>query len=62
MHYEQTLKKSYSCEGKGLHTGRVAKMTVCPAPVDTGIRFIRTDIGSDAYVDALAETYATDKA
>ena len=55
MQYQQTLKKSYSFEGKGLHTGRVAKMTVCPAPVDTGIRFIRTDIGSDAYVDALAE-------
>lgn len=30
-------------------------MTVCPAPVDTGIRFIRTDISEDAVVDALAE-------
>ncbi len=30
-------------------------MTVCPAPVDTGIRFRRTDMGEDAYVDALAE-------
>ncbi len=30
-------------------------MTVKPAPVDTGIRFRRTDIGEDAYVDALAE-------
>ncbi len=55
MQLQQTLKKSYSFEGKGLHTGRVAKMTVGPAPVDTGIRFRRTDIGEDAYVDALAE-------
>lgn len=55
MQYQQTLRKSYSFEGKGLHTGKVAKMTVCPAPVDTGIRFVRTDIGADAYVDALAE-------
>ena len=55
MQYQQTLRKSYSFEGKGLHTGAVAKMTICPAPVNTGIRFVRTDIGEDAFVDALAE-------
>jgi len=55
MQYQQTLNKSYSFEGKGLHTGKVAKMTVGPAPVDTGIVFRRTDIGHDALVEALAE-------
>lgn len=55
MQFQQTVKKSYSFEGKGLHTGRVAKMTIKPAPADTGLRFRRTDIGEDAYVDALAE-------
>ena len=30
-------------------------MTINPAPADTGIRFRRTDIGEDAYIDALAE-------
>lgn len=30
-------------------------MTINPAPADTGIRFRRTDIGEDAFVDALAE-------
>ena len=55
MQMQQTLKKSYSFEGKGLHTGRVAKMTINPAPADTGIRFRRTDIGENAYVEALAE-------
>ena len=55
MQLQQTLKRSYSFEGKGLHTGRIAKMTINPAPVDTGIRFRRTDIGEDAYVSALAE-------
>ena len=55
MQLQHTLKKSYSFEGKGLHTGRVAKMTINPAPEDTGIRFRRTDIGEDAYVPALAE-------
>ena len=55
MQYQQTLNKSYSFEGKGLHTGKVAKMTVGPAPVDTGIVFRRTDLGDDALVEALAE-------
>ncbi len=55
MQQQQTLRKSYSFEGKGLHTGRIAKMVINPAPADTGIRFRRTDIGEDAYVDALAE-------
>lgn len=49
-----TLSKEYRFEGKGLHTGRYAHVVVCPAPADTGIRFIRTDIGEDAVVDALA--------
>ena len=52
---QQTVRKSYSFEGKGLHTGKVAAMTIKPAPADTGIRFRRTDLGEDAYVDALAE-------
>ena len=55
MQLQQTLRKSYTFEGKGLHTGRVAKMTINPAPVDTGIRFRRTDLGENSYVDALAE-------
>lgn len=55
MQLQQTLVKRYSFEGKGLHTGKTAHMTINPAPVDTGIRFRRTDIGEDAFVDALAE-------
>ncbi len=52
---QQTLKKTYSFEGKGLHTGRFAHMTVGPAAPSTGIVFVRTDISSDAVVEALAE-------
>jgi UDP-3-O-[3-hydroxymyristoyl] N-acetylglucosamine deacetylase/3-hydroxyacyl-[acyl-carrier-protein] dehydratase len=54
MQFQQTLKKSYSFEGKGLHTGRYAHMTVCPAPVNTGIVFVRKD-ADNATVTALAE-------
>ena len=59
MQLQQTVKKSYSFEGKGLHTGRLAKMTINPAPADTGIRFRRTDLGEDAYIDALAENVSS---
>lgn len=55
MQFQQTVTKSYSFEGKGLHTGRTARMTVCPAPVNTGIVFRRTDLGKEALVEALAE-------
>ena len=55
MQFQQTLKRTYTFEGKGLHTGKYAKMTVCPATEDTGIVFVRTDIGQDATVAALAE-------
>ncbi|MBQ9597285.1 MAG: UDP-3-O-acyl-N-acetylglucosamine deacetylase [Bacteroidales bacterium] len=52
--HQQTLKKNYSFEGKGLHTGNPVRMTLAPAPAGSGIRFVRTDIGPDAFVDALA--------
>ena len=55
MQFQQTLRKSYSFEGKGLHTGKIAKMTVSPAPAGTGILFKRVDLGPDAVVEALAE-------
>lgn len=52
---QHTLSQSISFEGKGLHTGQYARMTVEPAPVDCGIKFIRSDIGDSAVVEALAE-------
>ncbi len=52
---QQTLGSICSFEGKGLHTGLYARMSIGPAPADTGIRFVRTDLGPDASVDALAE-------
>lgn len=51
---QHTLSDTCIFEGKGLHTGRHAHMSVEPAPPDTGIRFIRTDIGPEASVEALA--------
>lgn len=59
MQFQHTLKRNYSFEGKGLHTGKYAKMTVCPAEENTGIVFVRTDIGPEAVVKALAENVST---
>lgn len=55
MQLQQTLIKDYLFEGKGLHTGKVARMVISPAPADTGIVFKRTDLGEDAVVEALAD-------
>ena len=51
---QKTLKECYSFEGVGLHSGKYAHMRVCPAPTNTGIRFHRTDIGDNAFIDAIA--------
>lgn len=44
MHLQRTLKKEIFCSSIGLHTGRKVNMMVKPAPVDTGIIFIRKDL------------------
>ena len=49
---QQTLKNRYTFEGRGLHTGKYAHLTLMPAPADYGIRFVRTD--RDVEVPAIA--------
>jgi len=44
MHLQRTLKKEINCFSVGLHTGRKVNMKIKPAPVDTGIIFVRTDL------------------
>ena len=41
---QKTIKREFTLTGVGLHTG--CKATVCckPAPADSGISFIRTDL------------------
>ena len=52
---QHTLGSICTFEGKGLHTGLYSHMSIEPATAGTGIRFYRTDIGPEAYVEALAE-------
>ncbi len=66
MRYQNTLKKEVVIRGTGLHTGKVIRMRLKPAPRDTGIIFIRTDRGNveiKAKVNSVADTtFATNLA
>ncbi|HOW57616.1 MAG TPA: UDP-3-O-acyl-N-acetylglucosamine deacetylase [Smithellaceae bacterium] len=44
MHLQRTLKKKINCSSVGLHSGRKVNMQIKPAPVDTGVIFIRKDL------------------
>jgi len=41
---EKTLQSAIPCVGVGLHSGQKIHMTMKPAPVGTGIVFVRTDV------------------
>ena len=44
MSLQTTLKRSFTLSGITLHSGQVSKMTVHPAPSNTGINFKRIDL------------------
>lgn len=45
MSAQQTLRRSISCTGIGLHSGNKVTLSLKPAPADFGIRFRRADLG-----------------
>lgn len=47
---ETTIAKTVQFTGAGLHTGRLVRMSVVPAPVGHGIVFHRTDLAGEAAV------------
>ena len=49
---QRTLKEDISCSGIGLHSGEMIRINIRPAPCDTGIRFVRTDLPGQPAVDA----------
>ncbi len=50
--FQYTLRKSVSCCGVGLHSGRTVNLSLKPAPINNGIRFFRTDMPSSIHVQA----------
>jgi len=55
MFRQRTLKKFISASGVGLHTGRKVRMTLRPAPPETGIVFRRVDLAVPIEIPARAE-------
>ncbi len=53
--WQTTVKSSATCAGIGLHSGSEVNLTLRPAPADTGIVFIRTDVEEavEAYIPAV---------
>jgi len=45
MQYRQTLARSASIEGVGLHSGKTIRMRLHPAEAGSGIVFVRSDAG-----------------
>lgn len=52
---QRTLKTEVSYTGIGLHSGREVHATLKPAPEDTGIVFVRTDLPGAPQIHAKAE-------
>ncbi|MDY6972764.1 MAG: UDP-3-O-acyl-N-acetylglucosamine deacetylase [Thermodesulfobacteriota bacterium] len=56
MDYRQrTLKEEVGCTGIGLHSGEKVKINIRPAPTNTGIRFVRTDLNDHPMVEARSD-------
>jgi UDP-3-O-[3-hydroxymyristoyl] N-acetylglucosamine deacetylase len=49
---QRTVRDEVGCTGIGLHSGEKVKINVRPAPPDTGIRFLRTDLPGQPMVEA----------
>ena len=50
--YQRTLEKAVSCSGIGLHSGKTVHLTLKPAAVNHGIKFVRKDLPDNPCVPA----------
>jgi UDP-3-O-[3-hydroxymyristoyl] N-acetylglucosamine deacetylase len=58
MQLQRTLKKPVHAVGIGVHNGKKVTMTLRPAPVGTGIHFVRTDLDQPVSIACLADQVA----
>jgi UDP-3-O-[3-hydroxymyristoyl] N-acetylglucosamine deacetylase / 3-hydroxyacyl-[acyl-carrier-protein] dehydratase len=52
---QTTIKNEINFKGKGLHTGIVVNLTICPAPENSGYVFKRTDLEGEPTIDGIAD-------
>lgn len=50
--YQRTLEKAVSCSGIGLHSGKTVHLTLKPAAVNHGIKFVRKDLPDNPSIPA----------
>ncbi|MDH6534962.1 bifunctional UDP-3-O-[3-hydroxymyristoyl] N-acetylglucosamine deacetylase/3-hydroxyacyl-ACP dehydratase [Parabacteroides sp. 52] len=55
MQKQKTLAKSFTLNGKGLHSGLDIQITFNPAPENHGYKIKRVDLEGEPVIDALAE-------
>ncbi len=55
LELQRTIAKPVSLSGIGLHTGTSCTMTFKPAKENYGIRFVRTDLGGNPEITAVAD-------
>lgn len=55
MFLQRTIRKRVKIEGIGLHTGAPTTLTFRPAPENTGIYFVRTDLPGSPAISTRAE-------
>ena len=55
LSYQHTLAGPAICAGVGVHSGERVRVSIRPAPVGSGIVFVRTDLDRDNRVPVSAE-------
>jgi UDP-3-O-[3-hydroxymyristoyl] N-acetylglucosamine deacetylase / 3-hydroxyacyl-[acyl-carrier-protein] dehydratase len=55
LELQRTIERPVSLSGVGLHTGTSCTMTFRPAPENSGIKFVRTDLGGRPEIPATAD-------
>src|ERR1700761_2415426 len=55
---QQTLNRSATFSGVGLHSGNRVNMTILPAPANSGVRFRRVDLEGRPEIEARVENVA----
>ncbi len=56
---QKTIRREVTCTGIGLHCGKRVHLRLLPAPVDSGFRFRRVDLGGKEIPVALDNLHAT---
>lgn len=55
MFFQKTIRKSIQVEGVGIHSGEKTILTFKPAPANTGVYFIRTDLPNKPFLKVSAK-------